>query len=39
MAPPKPCKMREATSSGSEFEKPQNTEPVVKMMIAVRKTA
>src|SRR5208337_168517 len=38
MAPPKPCKIREATNSGSEFEKPQNTEPVVKMMIAVRKT-
>ncbi len=38
MAPPKPCSMREATSSGSEFENPQNTEPVVKMMIAVRNT-
>src|SRR6202046_65436 len=38
MAPPNPCRMRDATNSGSEFEKPQNTEPVVKIRIAVRKT-
>ena len=38
MAPPKPCKIRAATNSGSEFENPQNTEPIVKITIAVRKT-
>ena len=38
MAPPKPCKIREATSSGSDCDSPQNTEPVVKIRIAVRKT-
>jgi hypothetical protein len=38
IAPPKPCRIRAATNSGSEFENPQNTEPIVKMMIAARKT-
>src|ERR1700689_1630618 len=38
MAPPKPCKMRAATSSGNDCESPQRTEPVVKMIIAARKT-
>src|SRR5271154_104500 len=38
MAPPKPCRIRAATSSGSDCDSPQKTEPVVKMMIAVRKT-
>src|SRR5271154_6565188 len=37
MAPPKPCRMREATNWGSECEHPHNTEPKVKIMIALRK--
>src|SRR5271155_288817 len=37
MAPPNPCRMREATNWGSECEHPHKTEPKVKIMIALRK--
>src|SRR5277367_3997930 len=37
MAPPKPCRIREATNWGSECEHPHKTEPKVKIMIALRK--
>src|SRR6185312_1198673 len=38
MAPPKPCSTREKTSVVSELERPQNTEPKVKMPIAEQNT-
>ncbi len=38
MAPPRPCRMRAATRMGSEGARPQNTEAMVKMKMAARKT-
>ena len=38
MAPPRPCRARAATSSPSEDERPQATDPSVKTAMATRNT-
>ena len=38
MAPPQPCRMRQATSSWMLVERPQRSEPSAKMPMAEEKT-